>query len=490
MKKSRTPSFILEKKLLTSRKDEDVLGLRFFYAVRIHIQLCKHARVQIQKLREDKEYRSLLEERASVAEKDKDRRAFVNECLKEKRMEYGLSAFQFKQWTKPLQARYRKHLDSRTVQAIADSVWQAAEDMLFGKGRYIHLPKWHEIRSMESNDNSTGIKYRSGKIVWNGLTMQISKDRRSAYENEALRRRVKYCRIVRKPIGKRWHYYVQLVLEGHPPKKHAAGKGRVGIDPGTGSMAVSSGDGCILTSLTEGVKDRTKDVQRIQRAMDRSRRATNPDRYNEDGTAKKKRGRFVESRSYRLLAMKKRSLERKQASCRKNRHEALANEILSLGDKIYTETMSYKSLQRRKKETTVNSKGRFDRKKRFGRSLQYAAPAMLLSIIDRKLKYEGLELHKVNTKTFRASQYNHVTDEYVKKKLSRRYNTIDGRWVQRDLYSAFLLMNSDEGLEHTDRGLCMDTYDDFLIQHDRCIDELKTGSYEFLSSFGISRTGN
>jgi hypothetical protein len=115
---------------------------------------------------------------------------------------------------------------------------------------------------------------------------------------------------------------------------------------------------------------------------------------------------------------------------------------------------------------------------------------MLLSIIDRKLKYEGRELHKVNTKTFRASQYNHVTDEYVKKKLSRRYNTIDGRWVQRDLYSAFLLMNSDEGLEHTDRGLCIDTYDDFLIQHDRCIDELKTGSHELLSSFGISRTCN
>ena len=362
--------------------------------------------------------------------------------------------------------------------------------MLFGKGRYIHLPKWHEIRSVESNDNKTGIKYRGGRIVWNGITVQVSSDKHNAYEAEAMARRVKYCRIVRRPMGKRWHYYVQLVMEGYPPEKLTAGKGRVGIDPGTRSMAVSSGSGCILTSLTEGVKDRTRQVQRIQRAMDRSRRVTNPDRFNEDGTPKRKRGHFKESRSYRVLAMKKRSLERKQASCRKDHHEALANRILSLGDEVYTEKMSYTSLQHRKKETTVNSKDRFDRKKRFGKSLQYGAPAMLLSVIDRKLRYQGKELRKVKTRTFRASQYNHVTDEYVKKKLSRRHNTINGRWVQRDLYSAFLLMNSDGELEHTDRGLCMETYDNFLTLHDECIEELKTGSHELLSSFGISRACN
>ena len=487
MNKCRTPSFILEKKLLTSKDDEEVLGLRFFYAVRIQIQLVKHARVQIQKLREDKEHRPLLEERASVPGEDKERTASLNLLLKEKRLEYGLSLYQFKQWAKPLQHRYKKHLDSRTVQAIADNAWKAAEAALFGKGKKLRLPKWHEVRSLESNDNKTGIKYRGGRIVWNGLEIQLSRDRRNAYENEALLRRVKYCRIVRKPMGKRWHYYVQLVLEGLPPKKHTIGNGRVGIDLGTLSMAAVSEKKCILASLTEGVKDRTKEVQRIQKAMDRSRRAMNPDRYNPDGTVKRKRGRWKESRSYRLLTMKKRSLERRQAVCRKNHHEALANKILSLGDEVYTEQMSYTSLQRRKKKTTINTKGRFDRKKRFGRSLQYGAPAMFLSIVDRKLRYEGKELHKVNTRTFRASQYNHVTDGYAKKKLSRRHNVINGKWVQRDLYSAFLIMNSDAEMEHADRALCRDTYDNFLILHDQCIEELKSGSRELLSSFGISR---
>ena len=486
MGKCRTPSFILEKKLLTSRKDEEALGLRFSYAVKIQCQLVKHARKQIQKLREDGEYRALLAARASIPKGGK-RRVALDQKLGEKRLSFGLSQYQFKQWVKPMQHRYRKHIDSRSAQSIADDVWKAAEEVLFGGGKKLHLPKWHEVRSIESNDNATGIKYHSGRIRWNGLEMQVSRDRDNAYENEALKRRVKYCRIVRRPMGKRWHYYIQLVLEGYPPKKHVPGEGRVGIDPGTMSVAVASENGCILTSLTGGVRSREKEVRRIQRAMDRSRRAMNPDRFNEDGTMKKKRGRWKESRFYRILAMRKRSLEQRQAACRKDHHDTLADRILALGDEVYTETMSYKSLQRRKKETTVNSRGRYDRRGRFGKSLENGAPAMLLSIIERKLRYEGKALHKVNTRTFRASQYNHVTDEYVKKRLSRRHNTINGRWVQRDLYSAFLLMNSDAFLEHADRDACIRTYDKFLEDHDRCINEVISSGAQILSSFGISR---
>lgn len=487
MAKCSTPSFILEKKLLTSRRDEEALGLRFSCAVRIQCQLVKHARVQIQKLREDPEYRALLSERISLPKASK-RRAVVNRRLGDVRLSYGLSLYGFKQWSKPLQHRYKKHLDSRTVQAVADDVWKAAEAVLFGGGKKLRLPKWHEVRSVESNDNATGIRYRGGRIRWNGLDIQVSRDKSNAYENEALTHRVKYCRIVRKPMGRRWHYYVQLVLEGTPPKKRPSGRGRVGIDPGTLSMAVVSGSECILADLTEGVPDRSGDLRRVQRAMDRSKRAMNPERFNPDGTAKRIRGRWKKSRSYKRLAMRKRSLERGRAACRKCRHEALADRILSLGDEVYTEEMSYTSLQRRKKETTVNGRGRYDRKGRFGKSLGNGAPALLLSILDRKLGYEGRSLRRVNTRTFRASQYNHVTDEYVKKRLSKRYNTIDGRWVQRDLYSAFLLMNSCASLENANRALCIETYETFLANHDRCIDGLMGSGRKLLSSFGIGRT--
>ena len=194
------------------------------------------------------------------------------------------------------------------------------------------------------------------------------------------------------------------------------------------------------------------------------------------------------SRSYWRLQLAKHSLERKRSAALKTHHEALANTVLSLGNEIYTEEMCYSGLQRRAKETTRNSRGRYNRKSRFGKSLRNGAPALFLSILNRKLNLEGRELHKVNTRSFRASQYNHVTDEYVKKRLSRRHNMIAGRWVQRDLYSAFLLMNSADDLQAADRERCIQKYQTFLTNHDACITNIANSNDKLLSSFGISRT--
>ena len=490
-RKSSTPSFILEKKLLTSKADEGVLDLCLKYAWRIKVQLVKHARKQILKLQEDKHYRELLAERLSLKGKNgkasSKRRTAIDHELNGIRMSYGLTKHQFKLWVQPLQHRYGRLIDSRTAQCVADDIWASVDKYIFGNGKQLHIPKRDDVRSVGGNDNKTGIRFRNGRIVWKDLDIQVSRDTSNGYENEALTRRVKYCRIIRKQFSGRWHYYVQLVLEGTPPEKHTTGSGRVGVDPGTLSMAVASDNGCILTALDDGVADYTKEINRIQRAMDRSRRATNPGNYNPDGTIKKGRKRWFYSKNYRNLQRVKRSLERRQAASLRQHHEKLANDILFLGDDVYTEEMNYKGLQRRAKETTKNSKGRFNRKGRFGRSLKNGAPAMLLSIIDQKLRYEGKELHRVNTRTFRASQYNHVTDEYVKKRVSRRHNTINGRWVQRDLYSAFLLMNSSDGLSHTDRALCIRGYDTFLVNHDRCISDLLNSNHKLLSSFGIRR---
>lgn len=78
--------------------------------------------------------------------------------------------------------------------------------------------------------------------------------------------------------------------------------------------------------------------------------------------------------------------------------------------------MNYKGLQARCKENTINKKtGKYNKKKRFGNSLANKVPSMLLEIIDKKLKYEGLELLKINTAKVKASQYNHIEDKYIKK---------------------------------------------------------------------------
>ena len=147
-----------------------------------------------------------------------------------------------------------------------------------------------------------------------------------------------------------------------------------------------------------------------------------------------------------------------------------------------------KGLQHRMKETTVNKKGRYNHKKRFGKSLKNNSPAAFISIIDRKLGYIGKSIHKVDTRSFRASQYNHVTNDYVKKKLSKRWNYFpDEIKIQRDLYSAFLLMNSNKDMTHTDRDKCIKTFNRFKEQHDELINRLEQSDTKLPSSFGIKK---
>ena len=182
--------------------------------------------------------------------------------------------------------------------------------------------------------------------------------------------------------------------------------------------------------------------------------------------------KWVLSKSYKKLRNQKRMLEKKQAVALKQSHEIMANDIIAMGNDVYVETMNFKSLQKRKKKTTRSKTGKFHRKGRFGRSIKSHAPAMLVSIINRKLSYQCLEIHKINTQTFRASQYNHITDEYVKKKLGNRSILIHDIKMQRDLYSAFLLMNSASDLLQTDRNRCMETFDRFVTLHNLYMENL------------------
>lgn len=308
------------------------------------------------------------------------------------------------------------------------------------------------------------------------------------YTKACMKHKLCYNRIKRMQVGSRWHYYVQFVFDGEPPVKPNShiGTGRVGIDIGTSTIAVSHPDGVILQELGSDVKDYSKELNRIQRALDRSRRATNPGNYNPDGTIK--RGiklRWFISNHYKTLAAKKRSLERKQAAVLKDSHEALANEIISHGNDIYVESMVFKGLQHRSKETTYSKTGKINRKGRFGKSIKNHAPAKLIRIIERKLSYEGIKLHKINTRTFRASQYNHVSNDYIKKRLSMRHIWIGDNCVQRDLYSAFLLMNSDESLNHTSRDRCNNTFKSFLKNHNDLIIKMQNDDTSYPSSFGL-----
>lgn len=477
-----TESFVLALKLNTSSEKDRWLSHTFWCGQQFYNVLVRHCRKQLRKLILDPEHRELLATRRkdSLSKKDKNR---INQELADIRRGYGLSEYQLHAYVSVQQHRYQKYIDSMTAQKIASSVWCSVEKYLFDNGKCIHFRKYDEFESMEGKKNTSGMRFKDGRLHWRGQVIQPQI--RTDYDKEALRSRVKYCRIRRKPVGMKYHYYLQLVLEGKSPVKHPAGNRTAGLDIGTSTAAVVTEDSCKLVVLGSDAKDRSAQIRRIQRAMDRSRRTTNPDNFLPDGTVRKGVRKWVRSKHYRKLQFRKKSLERRHADAISTSHHRLVNEIASKADTVYVEKMPFHGLARKSKSAVKKADGRFKSRKRFGRSIGNHAPAAFLKIVENRLASGGGKLIRINTVSFRASQYNHVTDDYVRKKLSCRGSIVGGHYVQRDLYSAFLLRNSNDTGTAADRQKCIDTFPMFLITHDACMDALLAENKKCPSSFGL-----
>ena len=339
------------------------------------------------------------------------------------------------------------------------------------------------------------------------VVLRNPKTQTGKYQQEALKCGVKYCRITRKWVKTKWKYYAQFILEGYPPTKcdgngvmkHPVNQGRIGLDIGTQTLAISGKDICDLRVLAPSARAQarglTNQIARTQRAMDRSRRVTNPKYYNPDGTIKrlkrqhghKQRRDWKYSKRYFRLKAKLRDLNRRLADIRKMEHNILANELLAHGNEFVVEDMNYKALQKRSKETKVNPKtGRTHTKKRFGKSLSRCAPAMFISILGKKASRYGGSVIKVSTFETKASQFDHTDESYTKKKLSERMARLrSGDIVQRDLYSAFLLEHIDiDSLQYNMETL-NSAFPAFLEMHENTKHRLQAVGSSLPASIGF-----
>ena len=89
----------------------------------------------------------------------------------------------------------------------------------------------------------------------------------------------------------------------------------------------------------------------------------------------------------------------------------------------------------------------------------------------------------VNTYEAKASQFNHFDGTYTKKSLSQRWNDFNGIKIQRDMYSAFLIMNINDDLKSFDIDKCNERFENFYRLHNLEVNRL-TGNKN-LSSIAI-----
>ncbi len=475
--------------LITEKYQEDILEKRFEIGRKMYNAVLSKVYKRYKCMVETKKYRQLKQQiKEFYNSTDKQNKKLLNKVYKqlnEMHKEYRLNEYSLHADIQEMQHHFSENIDSFTAQKIATRVWSAFEDLLFGDGDTVHFKKYGNFDSLEGKSNKTGIRFKDNTLLWNGLKVPVDIDYTNPYEHQALQDEICYCRIKRKFVRGKYKYYLQIILKGTPPLKinkdgeikRDIGNGVVGLDIGTQSIAIVSNTDVKLLELADRVNNIEKEKRKLLRYMDRSKRANNPDNFNENGTIKKQGNKkviWIKSKRYIKAQNQLKELYRKQADIREFQHQQLSNYILSLGDVIKVETMNYKGLQVRSKKTVKNEEGKFKKKKRFGKSLANKAPAKLLTLLDNKLKYFGKELIKVNTREVKASQYNHLDGEYNKKKLSQRWNDLDGIKVQRDLYSAFLIQHINDDLKSINREGCKEDFESFMILHNKEIDRLNS----------------
>ncbi len=481
-------NYILTLKLNTERYEEDILNKRLEISRNIYNSCLGQLYKRYNHMREAKEYREIVK-----MTKGKDRNKKFNELNKK----YGLTEYSLHTYVKPMQKHFKNNIDSFSTQKIATRCFNAFQKLMFHQSRKVYFKKYGEMDSVEGKSNKTGIRFKNNKLIWNGLEIDAIIHGNDEYAHLSLMNKVKYCRVVRKFIRGKYKYYMQLVLDGTPPIKYnkqtgeiknSIGYRNVGIDIGTQTIAYSSNYEVGLKELAPEVNNIEKEKRILLRKLDRQRRANNPNNYNSDGTIK--RGIkliWAKSNKYIKTQNELKEIQRKQADIRKQSHEKLANCLLKLGNRILVETMNYKGLQARAKETTMNEKtGKFNKKKRFGKSLGNKAPSMFLTILDNKLKWHGKELLKIDTFKVKASQYNHIKDEYIKKDLSERWNDFGEFKIQRDLYSSFIIQNVvGKKLDKINKENMINTFSNFKILHDKEMERIKNSNNKLISSIGI-----
>ena len=488
MKRSTTDSFVITLRLFTNKKNEKYLNDCFFYAFLMHNKLIKYANKQYSKLLMDPLYKN---------SSGKDRTVLIKK--------YSLTLYDFEKYIKVLQKKYKNYIGSLPAQTIAKDVYSGIEAILYKGGHELHFKKLKDIVSISNKNNDSKLVFKNNQLILNKVKFNVSRRfSKNSYIPYVLENnRIKFVRIIRKPFNNGYHYYAELVMEGTSPKKVNMGDNDGGIDIGTSTIAFSSNDKVMLKELAPNAKNYDKKIAFYQQKMDKSKYISNFDNYNKDGTIRKNTKNFkktwVYTKNYYKYLWLLRNLYRKKSAYIKQHHNELANEIISHCNTIYVENMNFKALQRKAKQTKKSeklstikdSKGnekqihKYKKKKRFGKSICNRAPAMLITIIKQKLESNGGILFKVDTKEFKASQYNHITNTYEKKKLYERENIINNIWIQRDLYSAFLLMNSKDNLKSTDREKCIKTFDNFVKLHNECIANIKLNNIKHPTSFGF-----
>lgn len=421
MAHSKTPSFIVELPLVVTDKQRAALQARFEAARQVYNASLGESLKRLDLLRESQAFQEALH----IPRKKKTAR---QQAFTEINEEFGFREYDLHAWAKQFTATWlNHHLGSLTVQKLASRAFKAVQEYKFGKRGRPRFKGKNQLGSVEGKSNESGLRWRDQQVKWSGLVLSAMIDEQDEVQQHGLAQKVKYVRLVRRKLNGKVRFYVQLVCEGKPYRKadkHPLGEGKVGLDLGPSTLAAVSKNQALWLPFCAELDPKYAELRRLQRKLDRQRRANNPDNYEADGTVKTGKQHWHTSRRMQQTRIKIAELYRKQAAHRKSLQGQLVNVVLRMGDVIQLEKIAYKAWQ-----------------KNYGRSIGRRAPGLFVSHLKRKAESAGAKVNELPTWHLCLSQVCHGCGKKVKKPLSQRWHQCDcGVEAQRDLYSAFLAM--------------------------------------------------
>lgn len=469
--------------VVTGRAEDYILGRMFASCLRLRNSLAGNARHRLFRLMQDAEYRTLKAELKTLPASGRDpRRGEVTSRLAAVRVAYGLgSYYQFLQCVAPIRKAYfrKKAVPSHIAQTIAEDVWRGVEDVLFSNGRMLSRRDEYSFTTLRGKSNATTLRFDPAamRLMVGDMALRVRvKDdeymredlarMRASFEGEragrgAITGCIRYCTLQRRLVNDhgtvKWGYRLLVTCDGTAPRRKACEPlpGRdartLAIDPSMAMMACADDSGACGFVFLDG-KDPVAErvVQETNIRLDQSRRASNPERYDD-------RGRFIKdsvnaatggkemnrSAHYEDLYMKRKLMLQKRSDNLRGRRAALCNALVRSYGTIKTEGMQYVALSARAKDVRYAKGGRIASKSRYGSTIRRFAPATFLAELKRKAEASGATYAEVNPWTLKASQYDPTGDMYVKHKLSERvFGLADGTAVQRDLMAAFTILHA------------------------------------------------
>ncbi len=409
-------SFITEVALVVSPASERVLLSRLEAARQMYNALLNEAMRRVNLIRQSKDF--------ARARSLKPSNLWRKVLCKRARERHDFSEYAIHSYSTYLRHSWLgDHIDSNTAQKLATRAYKAVERLLFGRAKRVRFKGKNQMDSVEGKSNKSGIRWKSEGIEWSGLQLKALITENDPVVLHGLNSKVKYVRLVRRKVSGRNRFYAQLICEGKPfiKPKNTLGSGDLGIDIGPSTIAIVSARESHLKQFASELEFDAARIRRLQRKMDRSRRATNTSNFNHNGTAKKGKKQWNSSRTYLKTRNSKANLERKLADHRKSLHGELVNDILRSGDVFKLEKLSYKAFQ-----------------KLFGSSVGKRAPGMFVSHLKNKAERAGGKVVEIPTHSTKLSQTCQC-GRVEKKSLKQRVHQCEcGVTAQRDLYSAFL----------------------------------------------------